>query len=99
MIDAAHDRARAVELDLRPLAEARAVVVARRLGVAERLHHGVGREHLLLQRLLLLAVGRVLLRAAGHVGQELQHQLHRLGLAGARLARDDDSTGRACRGA
>jgi len=86
----AHDGAVTVELDLRPLTKAGGVVVAGGLGVTKRLHDGVGLEDLLLQRLRLLPRRRLLLRPARHVGQELQHQLHGLRLAGAALAGDDD---------
>ena len=64
--------------------EARRVIVARRLGVSERLEDGVGVENLLRQRVLALRVG-----AAPH---EVVEQLTvGLGLAGARLARDHNA--------
>ena len=69
-----------VEEDLNVLAEARRVVVAHRLGVAERLE-----DRIRLQNALLDLGGR-----AGGFGQVLEALLGRLGLAGARLARDDD---------
>ena len=68
-------------MDLDELAEARAVVVPRRLGVAERLQDGVGVEDLLLEGP----------RAAAKVVAEvLEDVLGRLRLAGAGLARHDD---------
>ena len=72
-----------VEVDLNELAEATAVVVARGLGVAERLHDRIGGEHLLLHL-------RLLGRRAAHVGEVAHGVLGAHRFAGARLARDDD---------
>jgi hypothetical protein len=69
-----------IEEDLNVLAEPRRVVVAHRLGVAERLE-----DRIRLQNALLDLGGRT-----GGFGQVLEALLGRLGLAGARLARDDD---------
>ena len=69
-------------MNLHPLAEARAVVVARRLCVAKGLEHGVRREQLVLHAALGAA------RRARKVEQAV---LGRLRLAGARLARNDDA--------
>jgi len=82
----ARDGGLAVEVDVDPLAEARRVVVAHRLGVAEGLQHGVGHHDLLLdgggaRGGLALARG----------GEDLQDVLGALRLAGARLARDEDA--------
>ena len=73
------DDALLVEVDVDVLAEAARVVVAYRLGVAERLEDRIGLEYLLLDPVVLAADGR----------QELEYELGALGLAGARLARDD----------
>mmetsp|Transcript_4924 Transcript_4924/g.15743 ORF Transcript_4924/g.15743 Transcript_4924/m.15743 type:complete len:277 (-) Transcript_4924:377-1207(-) len=83
--EGANDDAIRRKLHVKVLAEAGRVVVAHRLGVAERLHDGVclhqPRRDLVRDSLALL--GR-------HLADVREGNLHRLGLAGARLARDEN---------
>ena len=74
------DFALRVEVDLHPLAEARGIVVAQRLGITERFQHGVGHQDFCLD---------VVLRAS-HFGQEGEALLCALRFTGARFARDQD---------
>ncbi|GIX62627.1 DHHA2 domain-containing protein, putative [Babesia caballi] len=81
------DRALLAVLQLDELAEAGAVGVAHRRGVAEGLEERVGLQHLELGGGLLFDA----LRAGD--GQVLHGELGRLGLAGPRLAADEDGLG------
>ena len=78
---AAGDLALGVEVDLDELAEPRAVVVPRRLGVAESLQDGIGVQQLLFEGPGLNPVA---------VAEVLQDVLGRLGLSGSRFSRHDD---------
>mmetsp|Transcript_9976 Transcript_9976/g.25803 ORF Transcript_9976/g.25803 Transcript_9976/m.25803 type:complete len:521 (-) Transcript_9976:76-1638(-) len=69
------------------LAEARRVVVAERLGVAEGLHERVRLDDLLAHGHAI--GGRAALVALGDDAEVLEHELGGLGLAGARLTADD----------
>ena len=71
-----------IEMDLNELSKSRAVIVPGGLGIAKRLQNWIGIENLLLQR-TPAAVTKV-------VAEVLEDVLGRLGLAGVRLARDDD---------
>mmetsp|Transcript_29018 Transcript_29018/g.76937 ORF Transcript_29018/g.76937 Transcript_29018/m.76937 type:complete len:338 (-) Transcript_29018:312-1325(-) len=68
------------ELQRQELTEAAAVVVADRLGAPKRLHDRVGLQHAHVQ---------ITARLRGDGGEVLEQNLGGLGLAGARLARDD----------
>ena len=82
------DRVPIVVADHRVLAEPGRVVVPDRLGVPERLEQVVGGQDLLLD---VAALGGRGVPAVVDSDQELHDQLGRLGLAGAGLARDDDT--------
>lgn len=77
----AHERAVAVELELRELAKARAVVVAHGLGVTKGLEQRVHLNDLLDRRVV---------QAAGNGRQVVHEDLRGLGLASARLATHED---------
>ena len=89
--DAAEAGAAAVVPHLEQLAEARRVVVAQRLRVAEGLEDRVGAEHARVQRVARRR--RLPPVVAQRVGADevLEDELGRLRLAGAALARDDDA--------
>src|SRR3989338_3856617 len=78
----------AVEVDLKVLAKARAVVVAQRLRVTERLEQRVGLKDNVLH---VLDAAFDLVAAAGHLGDKLHDELRRLRLAGSRLTGNDDA--------
>lgn len=71
-----------IEVDLNELAESRRVVVASGLGIAERLHDRIRRQHFLLD---LGLFGR-----AAHVREIAHRVLGRHGFARARLATHND---------
>ena len=80
------------ELDVKMLAKAGRVVVARRLRVAKSLHHRVGLHQLVSDRWLSFAAGGA---PRGRTHPQPHHareaDLHCLGLTGATLSRDDDA--------
>eukprot|EP00962_Isochrysis_galbana_P055701 scaffold27473_cov118-Isochrysis_galbana.AAC.2 len=98
----AHQPVALIKVNARELAEARRVVIHDRLRIAERLKDRVAVQNLLAQAAQLLrhTAGLVSrtdltrLRRAAH-GQVLHHNLSRLGLARAGLARDHDRLRRA----
>ena len=88
---AARDGTIRVKVDLDELAEAGRVVVTHGLGVAQRLEQRVGLQQLVLQVPRRRRRPPVAARQpAARLDQVLEHAPRRLGLACARLARDQD---------
>ena len=89
------DAAVPIKLDLRVLAEPTAVVVAHRLGVAERLQQRVALQHRLLHRARVVptaaSAGRPPMRLRSLGGQVAHDQLRGLRLAGAGFAGHQDA--------